>query len=48
MSTTLTAPATGTQAGFAAGKFLSFQLSKEEYGIAILKVPLDHGALHVP
>ena len=38
MSTTLTAPATGTQAGFAAGKFLSFQLSKEEYGIAILKV----------
>lgn len=38
MSTTLTAPATGTQTGFAAGKFLSFQLSKEEYGIAILKV----------
>lgn len=38
MSTTLTAPAMGTQAGFAAGKFLSFQLSKEEYGIAILKV----------
>jgi purine-binding chemotaxis protein CheW len=24
--------------GFTAGKFLSFQLSKEEYGIAILKV----------
>lgn len=38
MSTTLTAPATGSQTGFAAGKFLSFQLSKEEYGIAILKV----------
>lgn len=38
MSTTLTAPATATQTGFAAGKFLSFQLSKEEYGIAILKV----------
>ncbi len=38
MSTTLTAPVMGTQAGFAAGKFLSFQLSKEEYGIAILKV----------
>ncbi len=38
MSTTLTAPVMGTQAGFAAGTFLSFQLSKEEYGIAILKV----------
>lgn len=38
MSTTLTAPASATQTGFAAGKFLSFQLSKEEYGIAILKV----------
>ena len=25
-------------AGFANGKFLSFQLSREEYGIAILKV----------
>ncbi|MFN7586901.1 MAG: chemotaxis protein CheW [Planctomycetota bacterium] len=38
MSTTLTVPVMGTQAGFATGKFLSFQLSKEEYGIAILKV----------
>lgn len=38
MTSTLTAPTTGTQPAFSAGKFLSFQLSKEEYGIAILKV----------
>ena len=37
MTTTIdNAPA--QQATFAGGKFLSFQLSKEEYGIAILKV----------
>ena len=38
MTSTLQAPIAATQAGFTAGKFLSFQLSKEEYGIAILKV----------
>ncbi len=31
-------PVAITQKGFTAGKFLSFQLSKEEYGIAILRV----------
>lgn len=39
MSTaTSVAPALSPQKGFAAGKYLSFQLSKEEYGIAILRV----------
>ena len=38
MTSTLQAPGAAAHAGFAAGKFLSFQLSKEEYGIAILKV----------
>lgn len=38
MTSTLQAPVTANQSGFTAGKFLSFQLSKEEYGIAILKV----------
>jgi purine-binding chemotaxis protein CheW len=38
-SMTSAAPAaTATQRGFTAGKYLSFQLSKEEYGIAILRV----------
>lgn len=39
MSTaTQAAPAATTLRGFSAGKYLSFQLSKEEYGIAILRV----------
>ncbi len=38
MTSTLQASATTNPTGFTAGKFLSFQLSKEEYGIAILKV----------
>lgn len=39
MSTaTSAAPTLSPQKGFAAGKYLSFQLSKEEYGIAILRV----------
>lgn len=39
MSTALQSTTPGaTQKGFAAGKYLSFQLSKEEYGIAILRV----------
>lgn len=35
---TSTLQVTGSSAAFTAGKFLSFQLSKEEYGIAILRV----------
>ncbi len=39
MNTTIEPPVgTSKNVGFTAGKFLSFQLSKEEYGIAILKV----------
>lgn len=38
MTSTAVAPNQGAASVFAAGKFLSFQLSKEEYGIAILKV----------
>ncbi|MBL8753275.1 MAG: purine-binding chemotaxis protein CheW [Planctomycetes bacterium] len=37
MTTAIQSPAS-SQKGFIAGKYLSFQLSKEEYGIAILKV----------
>ena len=35
---TSAAPTLSPLKGFAAGKYLSFQLSKEEYGIAILRV----------
>ena len=39
MTTSLqSAPAVAIPKGFVAGKYLSFQLSKEEYGIAILRV----------
>ena len=39
MSNAVTAaPVATAQKGFSVGKYLSFQLSKEEYGIAILKV----------
>jgi purine-binding chemotaxis protein CheW len=38
MTTATQSPAAAGQKGFTAGKYLSFQLSKEEYGIAILKV----------
>lgn len=38
MTSTAVASGQGAAGAFAAGKFLSFQLSKEEYGIAILKV----------
>jgi purine-binding chemotaxis protein CheW len=37
MTTAIQSPVS-SQKGFTAGKYLSFQLSKEEYGIAILKV----------
>jgi purine-binding chemotaxis protein CheW len=38
MTTAVQTPVAGSQKGFTVGKYLSFQLSKEEYGIAILKV----------
>jgi purine-binding chemotaxis protein CheW len=38
MTSAVTTPVASNLRGFTAGKYLSFQLSKEEYGIAILKV----------